>query len=112
MFETEELQHERVLDEIGGFFHDLPLGGEAADFFLVPAEGEALVEGAGNLALKLAHAPLVGSGLDLVEAALVRGFDGEKFDVVGPAEGEAADDVVDGFDQPRGKRLGSVSIIL
>ena len=29
---------------MGGFFHDLALGGESADFFLVPGKGEALAE--------------------------------------------------------------------
>jgi hypothetical protein len=28
--------HRWCWEEIGGFFHDLALGGEAADFFLVP----------------------------------------------------------------------------
>ena len=88
--EAEELQDERVLDEIGGFFHDLALGGEAADFFLVPGKGEALVEGGGDLALEFADRPLVGGGFDLVEAALGGVGQREEFDVVGPAEFEGA----------------------
>ena len=36
--------HRWCWEEIGGFFHDLALGGESADFFLVPEKGEALAE--------------------------------------------------------------------
>jgi hypothetical protein len=70
-FEPEEFQNERVLDEVGGFFHDLPLNGESANFVLVAAEGESLVKAAGNLSLEFSHAPLVGGGLDLVKSAFV-----------------------------------------
>jgi len=31
-------------EEMCGFFHDLALGGESADFFLVPGKGEALAD--------------------------------------------------------------------
>jgi hypothetical protein len=68
---TEEFQHERVLDLIGGLFHDLALGGEAADFLFVAAEGQAFVEGATDLALEFADAPLVGGGFDFVKAAFI-----------------------------------------
>ena len=61
---------------------DLAFGGEAADFLLVAGEGEALVKGAGDLALQLTDTPLIGSGLDLIEAALVRRVDGEQGDVL------------------------------
>ena len=36
--------HRWCWEEIGGFFHDLALGGESVDFFLVPGKGEALAE--------------------------------------------------------------------
>jgi hypothetical protein len=88
VLQAEEFQHERVFDEVGSFFHDLPLTGEAADFLLVPAESKALVETAGNLALKLPDRPLVCRGFDFVKAALGGVIQGEQFDVVGPAESE------------------------
>jgi hypothetical protein len=70
VIQAEELQHERVFDEVGGFFYDLAFAGEATDFIFVAAEGKALVKAAGDLALKLTDGPLVGGGLDLVESAL------------------------------------------
>ena len=73
---------------MGGFFDDLALGGEAADLFRVPAQSEAFVKGAGDLALEFADGPLVGGGFDLVEAAFVGGIDGKEFDVMGPTEGQ------------------------
>ncbi len=91
--------HRWCWDKIGGFFHDLTLGGEAADFLLIPAEGEALVKRVGDLAAEFTHTPLVGGGFDFVKPALVGGADGEEFDVVGPAEGEEARERVDGFGQ-------------
>ena len=65
------------------------------------AEGEAFVKGTGDLALEFADAPLVGGGFDFVEPTFLRGFDGEEFDVVGPAEGEAADEIFHRFDEFR-----------
>ncbi len=49
---------------------------------------EAFVEAGGFLAFQLRHGPAFVGGLDLVEATLVRVFDGEEEDVVGPTEGE------------------------
>ena len=88
VLQTEELEDERILEQIRGFLDDLPFGSEAADFLLVPAEGEPLVEGTGDLPLKLPHGPLPGGGLDLVKTTLCGVVEGEQFDVVGPAKGE------------------------
>jgi hypothetical protein len=55
---------------------------------LVAATRKAFVEGTADLALEFADAPLVGGGLDLVDAAFFGGVDGEELDLVGPAEGE------------------------
>jgi hypothetical protein len=87
---TEEFEHKRIFNKVGGFFDDLPFAGQAANLILVSAKGEALVEGAGNLALELAHAPLVGGGFDLIESAFFGTIDGEQLDIVGPSEGEVA----------------------
>ena len=70
-FETEEFQDERVLYEISSFLDNMAFAGQTAEFILVPAEGEALVEGTGDLALEFPHAPLVCGGFDLVEFARV-----------------------------------------
>ena len=107
IFETEELQYERVLDEIGGFFHDLALNGEPTDFVFVPTEGETLVEAAGDLPLEFANGPLVGGGLDLVEPALGGVVQREQFDVVGPAEGEAAGKIAHHFAAGQGWPLAN-----
>ena len=85
--------HRWCWEEMGGFFHDLVLGGESADFFLVPGKGEAFVERTGDLALEFADTPLIGGGFDFIKSAFVRGIDGEEFDVVGPTEGEAAEEI-------------------
>lgn len=71
-----------------GFGDELALPGETFDARLVAAEGEALVEGGSFLAFQLGDGPAFIGGLDLVEAAFVRIFDGEEEDVVGPTEGE------------------------
>ncbi|MEI6271814.1 MAG: hypothetical protein WCP38_05575 [Chloroflexota bacterium] len=85
--------HRWCWEEIGGFFHDLALGGESADFFLVLGKGEAFVERTGDLALEFADTPLIGGGFDFIKSAFVREIVGEEFDVVGPTEGEAAEEI-------------------
>lgn len=69
LLQTEEFEHDGVLEEISRLFYDLSFDREAANFVLVPAEGEALVEAAGDLPLKFTDAPLVGVGLGLIEPA-------------------------------------------
>lgn len=49
----------------------MALGGEAFDFVGVTAEGEAFVEGCGDLSIEFAGGPLVGGGFDFVESAFV-----------------------------------------
>ena len=80
-------------DEMVGLLHDLALSGESADFFLVPGKGEAFVGRTGDLALEFADTPLIVGGFDFIKSAFVRGIDGEEFDVVGPTEGEAAEEI-------------------
>ena len=80
-------------EEMGGFLHNLAFSGESADFFLVPGKGEAFVGRTGDLALEFADTPLIGDGFDFIKSAFVRGIDGEEFDVVGPTEGEAAEEI-------------------
>ena len=63
------MEAKRILDEISGFFNDLPLGGQAADFVLVAGERQPLVEGSVDLAAQLAHTPLVCCGFDFVKMA-------------------------------------------
>jgi len=87
--EAEEFENKRIFNKVGGFFDDLSFAGQAANFVLVSAEGEALVERAGDLALELAHAPLVGGSLDLVETTLFGDIDREQLDIVRPSEREA-----------------------
>ena len=82
VFETKEFQDERVLYEISSFLDNMAFAGQTADLILVPAEGKALVEGTGDLALEFAHAPLVCGGFDLVEFALFSRIDREEFDIV------------------------------
>lgn len=88
--QAEELQHERLFQQILRPDDDLSLLRELADACLVPAERKALVKTGGFLALQLRHRPSSVRGLDLVEAAFVRVFDGEEDEVVGPTEGERA----------------------
>lgn len=66
----------------------LPLAGKPANFVLVAAQRQPLVQGAGDLPVQFAHAPLVLGRLDLVEGALFGVADGQEIDVVGAAEGE------------------------
>ena len=85
--------HRWCWEEIGGFLHNLAFSGESADFFLVPGKGEAFLGRTGDLALEFADTPLIGDGFDFIKSAFVRGIDGEEFDVVGPTEGEAAEEI-------------------
>ena len=85
--------HRWCWEEIGGFLHNLAFSGESADFFLVPGKGEAFLGRTGDLALEFADTPLIGDGFDFRKSAFVRGIDGEEFDVVGPTEGEAAEEI-------------------
>ena len=97
LLQTQKFQYERVLDEVGGFFHDLPLDCQATDLVLVPAKCKSLVETAGNLSLQFSHAPMSGSGLDLVETSLGGIVQREQLDVVGPAQCEAAGKIAHHF---------------
>ena len=75
--EAQEFEHKRIFNKVGGFFDDLPFAGHAANLILVSAKSEALVKGAGDLALELPHAPLIGGGFDLIESAFFGTIDGE-----------------------------------
>src|SRR5690606_37977482 len=84
--QPEKLQNERVLDQISRFFHHLALLRQPANFPLVAAQRQTLVQRTADLTLQLAYAPAVGLRLDLVKSSLVRAVYGEKRDIVGPAE--------------------------
>jgi len=86
--EAEELEHERLLQQILRSDDDLAFFGEPPDAFLVPAEGEALVKAGGFLAFEFADIPVCLTGFNFIEAAFVRVLDGHEHDVVRPTEGE------------------------
>jgi hypothetical protein len=69
--EPEEFEHIRIFDEVGGLLDDLALLGEGFDLVFVTTQGEALKEAAVDLALEFAQTPIVGRGLDFVEATLI-----------------------------------------
>ena len=90
LLQTQELQHDRVLDKVRRFLDHMPLAGEATHLPLVAAEREPLVQRAVNLPLEFADAPAAIGGLDLVEATRVGVVDEQQGHVVGPAEGEVS----------------------
>ena len=60
------------------------------------AKGEALVEAGGFLAAEFANIPARVGRLDFVETAFFGILDAEKFDIVGPTEGECRPQILVG----------------
>lgn len=86
--QAQELEHERLLQQILRPDDDLAFLGELADACLVPAEREALVKAGGFLALEFADIPVCLPGFNFIKTAFVRVLDGHEHDVVRPTEGE------------------------
>jgi hypothetical protein len=86
--EAEEFEDERFLEHILRAGNELALFREPLHARLVTTEGEAFVEAGGFLAFEFGQRPAFVGGLDLVETAFARIFDGEEQDVMGPTEGE------------------------
>jgi len=59
--------------------------GQLTDAVLVAAQGQMLVETALELATQFTQRPVLGCGFNFVKAALIRFFDAQQKDVVGPA---------------------------
>ena len=90
LVEAEELQDQRLFQQVIDALHDLPFVSQLADAVFVPAEREAFVKTAVELALEFADFPILRGGFDLVEAALIGILDAEQEDVVRPAQSEGA----------------------
>jgi len=86
--QAQELEHQRLLQQILRAHDDLPFLGELADACLVPAARQPLVKAGGFLALQLADIPVCLTGFDFVKAPFVRVLDGHEHDVVRPTERE------------------------
>ena len=82
LVQTEELQHQRFLEQVARVADGLPFVCEPANAFFVTAESEALVEAGVELALEFADCPVLLTGFNLVEAALAGVLDAEKEDVM------------------------------
>jgi hypothetical protein len=96
LVQPEELEDERFFENVGRVGDDLSFFGEFSDALLVPAEGEAFVKAAVELAFQFANGPALIGGFDLVKAALVGVLDRKKEDVMSPAKAKVAS-VCSGF---------------
>jgi hypothetical protein len=96
LVQAEELEDERFFENVGRVGDDLSFFGEFSDALLVPAEGEAFVKAAVELAFQFANGPAFIGGFDLVKAALVGVLDRKKEDVMSPAKAKGAS-VCSGF---------------
>ena len=88
LLQAEKLQDKRLLEQVPRVRNGLAFLREPADALLVTAEGEAFVEARGELALELAHGPVLLVRFCFVETALVVVLDTEEDHVMGPAQGE------------------------
>jgi len=86
--ETEEFQNIGFLEQVLGSSDKLPFGCKPLYTLLVPAEGEALIQTGIELALEFRQRPASVRRLDFVETALVRVADGDKKDILRPAQSE------------------------
>jgi len=83
--QAEELEHERFLEQVARTNNFVAFFREPANAFCVAAKREAFVQAGGELSFEFAHRPVLFSGFDLIEAALVGILDAEKDDVMRPA---------------------------
>jgi len=88
LVQTEELQDQRFLEEIGRLADSLPFPREPANALFIAAESEALIEAGVELAFELTHGPVLFAGFYLIETTLVRVLDTEEEEVMSPAQGE------------------------
>lgn len=90
LVQADEFEDEWFFENVGRVGDDLAFLRQPADARLVPAEGEALIETAVELALQFADGPVLRGGLNFIEAAFVGVFDAKEEDVVCPTQAERA----------------------
>ncbi len=84
---AEELQDQRLLEEVQRLADDLPFP-RPPNALLVAAQGQTFVQAAVELAPQFAQVPVLVGGFDFVETALVRILDPQQKDVMGSTQAE------------------------